>query len=210
MKKVFIILVSLFALMAASTGLKAQEVTFLLRPGWNWIGYPYPESVDLENAFGDFEPMTDDVIESFWGYSEYVAGYGWFGGIDELKPGWGYMYYSNRTEAVSIVFSHPSTPVGSVTVTTSEPMLITAISAMGGGEVTVNDGTYILMKGVCWATHPQPTTNDSYTEDGSGPGAFTAEMTELAAETEYYVRAYAVSVKGINYGEELMPFTETA
>ena len=51
MKKVFIILVSLFALMAASTGLKAQEVTILLRPGWNWIGYPYAEPIELENAF---------------------------------------------------------------------------------------------------------------------------------------------------------------
>jgi hypothetical protein len=140
-------------MMAAGTGLKAQEISILLRPGWNWIGYPYPETVDLENAFGDFEPMTDDVIESFWGYSEYVAGYGWFGGIDELKPGWGYMYYSNRMEAVTIFFSHPSTPVGSVTVTTSEPMLITAVSAMCGGEVTTTDGTYIFVKGLCWAAH---------------------------------------------------------
>jgi len=31
----------------------AQEVSILLRPGWNWIGYPYPESVDIDNVFGD-------------------------------------------------------------------------------------------------------------------------------------------------------------
>ena len=190
-------------MMAASMSLKAQEVTFLLRPGWNWIGYPYPESVDLENAFGDFEPMTDDVIESFWGYSEYVTGYGWFGGIDELKPGWGYMYYSNRTEAVSIVFSHPSTPVGSVTVTTSEPMLITAISAMGGGEVTTNDGTYIIVKGLCWATHENPTTNDDFFQEAeSGVGSFSISMTGLNIATTYYVRAYAVTPNGTVYGDQ--------
>ena len=203
MKKVFIVLVSLFAMMAASTGLKAQEVTILLRPGWNWIGYPYPESVDLETAFGDFEPMNNDVIQSFGGYSEYVEGYGWFGEIDEFHPGWGYMYYSSRTNIVSFVFNKPPMPTGTLTVTTGELSNITSTTAACGGSAVSNDGTTILMKGVCWATHPQPTTNDSYTEDGSGPGAFTAEMTELAAETEYYVRAYAVSVKGINYGEEL-------
>jgi len=201
--KRFYVVMSLVTVMVASLSAKAQEVTFLLRPGWNWIGYPYPESVDLENAFGDFEPMTDDVIESFWGYSEYVAGYGWFGGIDELRPGWGYMYYSNRTEAVSIVFSHPSTPVGSVTVTTSEPMLITAISAMGGGEVTVSDGTYILVKGLCWATHENPTTNDDfYQEAESGVGSFSISMTGFNIATTYYVRAYAVTPNGTVYGDQ--------
>ena len=201
MKKALLFLACTF-MMAASMSLKAQEITFLLRPGWNWIGYPYPESVDLEDAFGDFEPMTDDVIESFWGYSEYVAGFGWFGGIDELKPGWGYMYYSNRTEAVTIVFSHPSTPVGSVTVTTSEPMLITGNSAMGGGNVVSNDGTYILVKGICWATHETPTSNDNYLEEGSGEGSFSATMTGLNFNTTYYYRAYAVTPSGTVYGEQ--------
>ena len=100
MKKVFILLVSLFAMITASSGLKAQEVSIMLHPEWNWIGYPFPESVDLGTAFGDFEPMPGDVIESYYDYSEYVEGYGWFGGVDELHPGWGYMYYSSRTEDV--------------------------------------------------------------------------------------------------------------
>ena len=203
MKKVFILLMGLFAMMSASTSLNAQEVSILLRPGWNWIGYPYPESAGLETAFGGFGPMPGDVIESYYGYSEYLEGYGWFGAVNELHPGWGYMYYSSRTGIVSFVFNKPPMPTGTLTVTTGELANITSTAAACSGSAVSNDGTSILMKGVCWATHPQPTTNDSYTEDGSGPGAFTAEMTELAAETEYYVRAYAVSVKGINYGEEL-------
>ena len=206
MKRLSMIMVCLFAMMAASTGLKAQEISILLRPGWNWIGYPYPETVDLENAFGDFEPMTDDVIESFWGYSEYVAGYGWFGGIDELKPGWGYMYYSNRTEPVTIVFSPSSPPVEPITVTTTEPTEITANSAVSGGSITSNDGNYIyvIQKGICWATHPNPMVmNDSFTESGSGAESFTAEMTDLSPNTDYYVRAYAVTLDGTFYGDEL-------
>ena len=196
-------MVCLLSMVLASTGLKAQEISILLRPGWNWIGYPYPETVDLGTAFGDFEPLAGDVIESSFGYSEYISGYGWYGGVNELRPGWGYMYYSNRTEAVTIVFSHPSTPVGSVTVTTSEPMLITGNSAMGGGEVTTTDGTYIIVKGLCWATHENPTTNDDFYEEAeSGVGTFSISMSELNIATTYYVRAYAVTPNGTVYGDQ--------
>ncbi len=203
MKRLSMIMVCLFAMLAASIGLKAQEISILLRPGWNWIGYPYPETVDLENAFGDFEPMADDVIESFWGYSEYVAGYGWFGGIDELKPGWGYMYYSNRTEVVSLVFAG-STPQAQVQVTTSEPMLITGNSAMSGGNVTSSNGDYVtlIVRGICWSTHQDPTLNDNFIEVGNSMGSFTAPMTGLNISTTYYVRAYAVTPSGTVFGEQ--------
>ena len=202
MKRVFILLVSLLAMMAASTSLKAQEVAIELVPGWNWIAYPYAETVDLNTALGSFTPAVGDMVKSQFGNSTYSYGR-WRGAVQSLNAGEGYHYFSNRTEPVILVFGLPSIPIGTLTVTTSEPTNITSTTAACGGSAVSNDGTTILMKGVCWATHPQPTTNDSYTEDGSGPGAFTAEMTELAAETEYYVRAYAVSVKGINYGEEL-------
>ena len=94
-----------------------------------------------------------------------------------------------------------STP--QVVVTTSEPMLITGNSAMGGGEVTVSDGTYILVRGLCWATHENPTTNeDSFIEEGSGVGSFTASMTGLNFSTNYYYRAYAVTANSTVYGEQ--------
>ena len=205
MKKVFIILVSLFVMMAASTGLKAQEVTILLRPGWNWIGYPYAESIDLENAFVDFEPMNDDVIQSFWGYSEYATGFGWFGGIDELQPGWGYMYYSNRTEAVIVELSAPASQT---TVTTSEPTNITAESAVVGGTVTVPEGSHVFLRGVCWGTEPNPDIDGSHTTEETGIGSFSSTLDGLNPNTTYYVRAYAVSDYGLAYGNEVSFTTE--
>ena len=202
MKKVLIILVSLFAIMSASTGLKAQEVTILLRPGWNWIGYPYPESVDLENAFVDFEPMNDDVIQSFWGYSEYATGSGWFGEINELQPGWGYMYYSNRTEEVSVVLS---APVPQPLVTTNEPTDIATESAVCGGNVASVEGSYVLvmLKGVCWGVNSNPTINDNFALAGSGMGDFSVSMTGLTPATTYYVRAFAITAAGTLYGNEV-------
>ena len=205
MKKVFIILMSLFAIMSASTGLKAQEVTILLRPGWNWIGYPYAESIDLEVAFGDFVPMNDDVIQSFWGYSEYAAGYGWFGAVDELQPGWGYMYYSNRTEAVIVELSAPASQT---MVTTNEPTSITAESAVVGGTVTVPEGTHVFLRGVCWGTEPNPDIDGSHTTEETGIGSFSSTLEGLDPNSTYYVRAYLVSDYGLAYGNELSFTTE--
>ncbi len=195
-------LMSLVAMMAASTSLKAQDVAIELVPGWNWIAYPYAETVDLNTALGSFTPAVGDMIKSQFGNSTYSYGR-WRGAVQSLNAGEGYHYFSNRTEPVILVFGLPSIPIGTLTVTTSEPTNITSTTAACGGSAVSNDDTSVLMKGVCWATHPEPTTNDSYLEIESGPGDFTAEISELDPETVYYVRAYAVSVKGINYGEEL-------
>ena len=40
-------------------------------------------------------------------------------------------------------------------------------------------------------------------EAGSGSGSFTVSMTGLIPNTMYYVRAYAVSLNGTTYGEEV-------
>ena len=205
MKKLSMFLICLFAMLAAGKGLRAQEITITLNPGWNWISYPNAEAMTIASALGDFVPMQGDIIKSMYGSTKYSNGR-WAGSVTHFMPGWGYKYYSSRTAPVLFAFSSPSTPVGPLNVTTSEPADIAATTATCGGSVVSNDGTPILMKGICWATHPRPTTYDTYSENGNTSGAFTAEITTLTPNTVYYVRAYAVSVKGVNYGEE-MSFT---
>ena len=201
MKRLSTIMMCLFAMMAASLSAKAQEVTITLYPGWTWISFPKAEVLDISTALGGFVPVEGDIVKSQFSSSAYVNGY-WRGGVTHFMPGWGYMYYSNRSEIVSFVFAS-STPQSQVQVTTSEPMLITAISAMGGGEVITTDGTYILVRGLCWATHENPTTNeDSFVEEGSGVGSFSATMTGLNWSTTYYYRAYAVTANSTVYGEQ--------
>ena len=191
----------LATMMVAGVGLKAQEVTITLNPGWTWISYPKAETMDIATALSDFVPMEGDVVKSQFSFSEYHNG-NWMGGLTHFIPGLGYMYCSNRSEPVSFVFGGSSSQA-SVVVTTSEPMLITAISAMGGGEVTTTDGTYIIVKGLCWATHENPTTNDDFFEEAeSGVGGFSISMTDLNISTTYYVRAYAVTANGTVYGNQ--------
>jgi hypothetical protein len=198
MKKVFILLMSLFAMMAASTGLKAQEITIHLKPGWNWISYPNAVAMGINEAFGDFEPVEGDRFKNSTAYTEYDSEWGWFGEFDTLVPGQGYMYYSARTEVTSFVFANPYSSM----VTTSELTDITTNSAISGGSITTD--AYVFAKGICWATHPDPTPmDDDHSENGGGVESFTAEMTDLSQNTTYYVRAYAVTQNGIAYGNEV-------
>jgi len=188
-------------MMAASMNLRAQEVTITLKPGWTWIGYPSTDTVDFATALGTFTPREGDMIACEYDFSEYFDG-GWLGDIQQFYPGYGYMYYSTCPMPV-ILTINAQQPAPQVVVTTSEPMLITAISAMGGGEVTTNDGTYILVKGLCWATHENPTTNEDFFQEAeSGVGTFSVSMTGLNISTTYYVRAYAVTSNGTVYGDQ--------
>jgi len=88
-------------------------------------------------------------------------------------------------------------------LTTSEITSITQTSAVSGGTITADGGSPITYRGICWNTSPNPTTDNSGTINGSGPGAFTSLMTGLILNTTYYVRAYAINAAGTAYGNEL-------
>jgi len=204
MKKALLTMMCLFAMMATSRSIMAQEVTITLTPGWSWIGFPGTDTLDLATAFGSFTPMEGDVIKSKNAVSSYIS-YGsynmWYGTLNTLEPGKGYMYKSNRTEPVTLTFQvQPST--SQVVVTTSEPTDITAASVVVGGTVTLPEGSHIFLSGVCWGTDQMPTVDDNHTSDGSGTNDFTTSLMGLTSNTTYYVRAYVVTDFGLAYGEE--------
>jgi uncharacterized protein (TIGR02145 family) len=87
-------------------------------------------------------------------------------------------------------------------VTTDSITDITFSSAVSGGEVTSDEGAEVTLRGVCWSKHSDPTTSDSKTENGSGTGTFTSDMTDLMSSTIYYVRAYAINSAGTGYGNQ--------
>jgi subtilisin family serine protease len=88
------------------------------------------------------------------------------------------------------------------TVTTALTTNITASSAQSGGEVTAAGSQPVTARGVCWNTTGAPTLADNFTNDGSGTGPFTSNLTGLQPNTPYYVRAYATSIEGTAYGNE--------
>ena len=206
MKKLFMILVCLAALFAASMSVKAQEITIVLNPGWNWISFPTTDTLDISEAFGSFTPMVGDQVKSKWVSSSYLSNGHWRGNVTEFYPGHGYMYKSNRSVPVFVTFNVQQQPVSQVVVTTSDPTDITTNSATCGGNVASSDGNYVfvILRGICWSTNPNPTFNDNYAEVGNGIGSFTVSMTDLSIGTTYYVRAFAVTANGTFYGEQMI------
>ena len=75
-----------------------------ITPGWNWIGYPCAVEMTLEEAFSNFIPEAGDQIKNSEGSSEYDSEWGWFGNVETLMPGQGFMYYSSSAMAKTLVF----------------------------------------------------------------------------------------------------------
>jgi len=97
-------------------------------------------------------------------------------------------------------------------VTTKPATNITQIRAESGGKVTNNGGAEVTARGVCWDINENPTTSSRKTNDSSGNGDFTSILTDLTANTKFYVRAYATNSEGTNYGNQVeftsLPLTD--
>ena len=87
-------------------------------------------------------------------------------------------------------------------VTTGDVTNIQSTTASCSGNVTADGGQAVTDRGICWSTSQTPTIENSKTSNGTGTGTFTGDLTGLAANTSYYVRAYATNSEGTAYGAE--------
>ena len=94
---------------------------------------------------------------------------------------------------------HPMLP----TVTTDEVSDITLNTAVCGGNVLSDGFAEITERGICYATHEEPTVFDYKVPGGEGLGLFQCRMSGLETLTTYYVRAYAKNSEGYAYGNEV-------
>jgi len=94
---------------------------------------------------------------------------------------------------------NPTYPV----VGTGIPQKITNSTITCGGYVSIDGGSSVTARGVCWSISPAPTVADSHTINGNGLGAFSSNITGLSGcGTVYYFRAYATNANGTAYGNE--------
>ncbi len=94
------------------------------------------------------------------------------------------------------------------TLTTVNVSAITRTSATSGGNITDDGGASVTARGVCWSTSANPTTADNTTNDGTGTGIYSSDLTGLYGSTTYYVRAYAVNSAGTAYGDQVLFTTD--
>ncbi|NOU18646.1 MAG: hypothetical protein HOO91_13905 [Bacteroidales bacterium] len=120
-----------------------------------------------------------------------------------LVPGVTYYVRAYAINIVGTAYGNEISFSTNPTLFTLKASSVTKTSAICGGKITSNEGKTIISRGVCWSTFCNPTINDDHTIDGSGAGLFTSTLTMLKKSTTYYIRAYAVYVDTINYGNEI-------
>jgi hypothetical protein len=96
------------------------------------------------------------------------------------------------------------------TLSTTAVSEISYTSAISGGNVTDEGGETIISRGICWNTSEKPTISDSKAVSDGGLGEFTANLTLLIPNTQYYVRAYATNSDGTGYGNQVSFTTREA
>lgn len=89
---------------------KPETTTISLHKGWNWIGYVPTTGQGLASALNTLEASENAIIKSEDDFSTYANG-SWTGSLDELTPGKGYMYYSDK----ETTFTYPAIRVFAVT-----------------------------------------------------------------------------------------------
>lgn len=104
-----------------------------------------------------------------------------------------------------------STSGGTIPVVITNPITsVTENSATSGGVITYTGGATITSKGLCYKIGNTPISTDNTIYSGSGSESFIANMTGLAQNTEYHVKAWArnsyvidgFTVSVLGYGQE--------
>jgi uncharacterized protein (TIGR02145 family) len=164
---------------------------------------------NVANNISGFSAVTTGRIHSMGGYSHSCRSHHWTSSnFDQTNAIYRYMeYYSaeiyrfpiSTNSGLSVRCLKDIVP----TVSTSSVSNVTNTSAAAGGDVVIDGGAPVMARGVAFGTSSSPTTSGTITNDGSGIGTFTSNLTGLTSSTSYYVRAYATNSNGTAYGNEV-------
>ncbi|MEI7897716.1 MAG: hypothetical protein WCJ26_11825, partial [bacterium] len=103
--------------------------------------------------------------------------------------------YGVTNQLITVAITQP-------TVSTLDVTNITLTSAVSGGFVSNAGNGTVSTRGVCWNASGNPTLTNciNKTQDGSGIGNFSSQISGLLQGTIYFVAAYATNEKGTSYG----------
>ena len=141
--------------------------------------------------------LNDHVITNGSGFGSFVSI------MTDLNDNTEYYVKAYAQTIDSVIFGNQISFKTDPTIILTKPVTdITATTAVCGGNIISDGGSPIIVRGVCWSTHENPTTSDESTTNGNGIGEYVSYLTNLQPHTQYYVRAYAVNSNKIYYGEQ--------
>ena len=90
--------------MTGTTAVPSQHPITVDANGWTWIGYPVTYNMDINAALDGLASIEGDMLKAQEGYAEFYEGYGWYGSLDTLTSGMGYMYKSTSTSPTTFTY----------------------------------------------------------------------------------------------------------
>ena len=93
----------------------------------------------------------------------------------------------------------PTFPV----LTTNTASVIGVRNVNLGGNILSDGSSPVIERGVVFHTSTNPTTSNNKVPIGDGLGSFTSTIENLKGNTIYFVRAYAITELGTEYGNEI-------
>jgi len=121
--------------------------------------------------------------------------------------------YETNTKTISVTIGEDtkadislSLDVAKPSIETSNPVAMSYSKATINGNITNLGSGNLSAYGHVWSTSPAPNTSLSTKIDYGArgeTGEYTSTLTGLIAETEYYIRAFAVNSEGTSYSNEV-------
>lgn len=168
----------------------------LQEQGVCWSTSPAPtlenQYIGKPGAIGDFEIEVDNLLRNT---TYYVRAY--------AKTDAG-VAFGEEKSFTTLNLREPE-----LSVVTIDNENVGMFSVKASATITNLYGSDIIEKGFCWSVSPNPVnTGEHLIVSGDGVD-LSAELKSLKAYTTYYIRAYAVTLGGTGYSEEVMVKTKT-
>lgn len=152
---------------------------------------------------GQFQNASQQGM--WWSATSSPPNNAWYRGLDYARSSI-YRGTNHRNSGYSIrcikdistTGAAPTLFIDSIIIYSMNPTVVVA-----NVNITNDGGSSVTSKGVWWSLTPFPTSSDNYTDDGSGTGTFNSVLTNLIADTVYYIRAYATNSFGTGYTSQM-------
>ena len=166
--------------------------------GFCWSLTPNPaQAIDCNPLGGKNEKGGfSNIIEGFSPGTEYHI-WAFAENEDERK-------YGQAITFTTLSVDLPEVETGGI-------FYITPTAADCEYNILSDGGSPVTERGLCWGTEPSPNVDGAHSTDGpAGIGTYWGTMNDLTPETDYYVRAFAINIAGIAYGNERTFATQPA